>query len=498
MAHEKAIQTVESKSEISQNESANPPAFRLSKTHTDYWKSRLRQRTYFAGGVQRMVPEWQVQLGKNGRQRWVNLGTANKDAAAKKARDTWKKLDALGWDAVKPERERIINPSVGEFLAAVRAEADLHPVTFEIYAKKFRRLVAGVFGIRADKQKHDHVHGGHAAWLARIHAVKFSRLTPRAVQRWKTRYIATAGGNPLRERRVRRTLASVLRSSKALFAPSVIAKLQLELPTPLPLSEIEIPRVSIDQYVSHIDPELLFRQAQQELESPSYALLRSAAEAASLRKKSAGPAKRRFSDEATTKRIARTLESERVRRHQMFRAFCLALLAGLRRDEIDTLTWSQIDFSAHSIRIETNEYTRAKSEGSETGVDIDAAFAELLRAWMKAGTSKFVIETDIAPRPEVSTYHHYRCAMVFSKLTSWLKAHGINTRNSLHALRKEFGTQINRAHGLFAASAALRHSSVQLTRSVYVAKKDRAVFVMPGISTKLGADSTEEKMQKCS
>jgi integrase len=68
---------------------------------------------------------------------------------------------------------------------------------------------------------------------------------------------------------------------------------------------------------------------------------------------------------------------------------------------------------------------------------------------------------------------------MFKRLTAWLQAHGVEDRNALHTLRNEFGTQINRSHGLFAASAALRHASIQLTRAVYVAKKDRAAFAMP-------------------
>ena len=61
----------------------------------------------------------------------------------------------------------------------------------------------------------------------------------------------------------------------------------------------------------------------------------------------------------------------RRQRQEMFRALSLALFVGLRRDEIDTLAWRQIDFANHVVRFETNEFTRAKSEGSEAGVDID-------------------------------------------------------------------------------------------------------------------------------
>lgn len=481
--HENTLQNPKSKSETSQRGSTDLLSGRLPKTHEDYWKGRLRRRAYRDGGGDlRKVPEWQVQLGRDGRQRWVSLGTANKDAAAKLARDTWLKLKTMGWDAVKPARERIVDPSVGEFLAAVRAEADIAPGTFSIYARKFRRLVAGVVGVEDSKRKHDYRGGGYAAWLARVHGVKLSRLSPEAVQRWKTKHIAAAAKNPLQDRRSRRTVASVLRSSKALFAAKIVGKLHMALPTPLPLTGVEIPRVGVAQYVSRVEPMVLFQQAQRDLETPDEATLR--AEAGALGKRPIGKRKGKRKhvegEGAKARRHERTVVRERWQRGEMFRAFCLALFAGLRRDEIDTLTWKQIDFGNHVIRIETNEHTHAKSEGSEAGVDIDPTFSERLRGWMAESKSGFVIGGDVAARPEVSTYHHYRCDCIFKKLTAWLKTRGIEDRNALHTLRKEFGTQINRTHGLFAASAALRHASIQLTRAVYVAKKDRAVFTMPG------------------
>lgn len=438
------------------------------------------------------MPEWQVQLARDGRQRWIQLGTANKITAARLARDAWLKLKTQGWEAVKPERERIVDATVGEFLDTVRAEADLLPVTFGIYARKFRRLVAGVMRIDGGRAKHDHYGNGYKDWLARINAVKLSRLTPDAVQRWKTRYIAAASTNPLKERRTRRTVASVLRSSKALFAEKIVSKLHMDLPDPLPLAGVDIPRATSSQYVSKIEPLLLFQQAEREMLSPTDEMLRTSVEAALNKVESAKHEKRQRAlkegnkmrawspgPELREKWIAEGIERERDQQPEMFKAFCLALFAGLRRDEIDTLTWKQIDFTNHTIRIETNEFTRAKSEGSEAAVDIDPAFTERLRVWMQESKSKFVISVDGEEKTDVSSYYHYRCDRMFKRLTTWLQAHGVEDRNALHTLRKEFGTQINRSHGLFAASAALRHASIQLTRAVYIAKKDRAVFAMP-------------------
>jgi hypothetical protein len=40
-------------------------------------------------------------------------------------------------------------------------------------------------------------------------------------------------------------------------------------------------------------------------------------------------------------------------------------------------------------------------------------------------------------------------------------------------LRKEFGSLINQKFGIFAASAALRHSNITITREAYVDRKER-------------------------
>lgn len=480
---------MKTRSAMGQSDGANRPTSRLAKTHEDYWKGRLRRRHYRrSDGTEVEVPEWQVKLYRDGCQRWINLETANRDLAARKARDCWLKLKTGGWDAVKPRREKLVNPTVGEFLSTVRAEADLLPVTFAIYARKFRRLVSGVAGIEPGTEKHDRFHGGHKKWLARVESVRLSRLTPDSVQRWKAQYLATAKANPLKDKKARRTIASVLRSSKALFAHGIIRKLHMQLPNPLPLSGVEIPRVSSAQYSSRIEPELLFQQAQRELEAPSDAILAIAVDQPKrpLRRPRKTDRRRNVSPATKANQRAAAIARERDHRAEMFKILCLALFAGLRRDEIDTLAWGQIDFSNHVIRIETTEHTRAKTEGSEASVDIDPTLTGRLRDWMKSSTSEFVIASKIKPRPQVSSYHHYRAGRLFGKLAAWLRTHGVTDSMAVHTLRKEFGTQINRAHGLFAASAALRHSSIQLTRAVYVAKKDRAAYPMPAATVLSG------------
>ena len=52
--------------------------------------------------------------------------------------------------------------------------------------------------------------------------------------------------------------------------------------------------------------------------------------------------------------------------------------------------------------------------------------------------------------------------VTLERLSAWLRKHGVTARKPIHELRKEFGSMINRKHGLSAASDQLRHSVLLL------------------------------------
>jgi hypothetical protein len=62
----------------------------------------------------------------------------------------------------------------------------------------------------------------------------------------------------------------------------------------------------------------------------------------------------------------------------------------------------------------------------------------------------------------------------------------VETRNPIHTLRKEFGSLINQEFGIFAASAALRHSSIAITREHYVDRKERIALNLGDLVKKGG------------
>lgn len=413
---------------------------KLSKNHQDYWKSRLVKRSYSWDGRSVEVPEWQVRISHLGRREWFNTQTTNAAAAAVKARDIHVTLISKGWEATieKWKPGMLVSsqrPTIGEFLDAVKIAlaAEVRAATFEIYARKFRTLAAGAFGIRGGAEKHDYVGPGYRNWLDRVNKIRLDRLTPVRVERWKSKYLSAVKDNPAELRRASTTVHSILRSSMSLFSPKkVLPKLKhIQLPRPLPFDGVSLPKKGQNRYRSEIDPQTLLMRAKRELE---------------------------------------------VSEPDQFKILLLALGAGLRRDEIDTLTWKQLDFSASRIHVETNEHTTAKSSESEAAVDVDPGLMEIFKEFKAVSRSKFVIDSEVAPRPQAHSYHHYRCDRTFKGLIGWLQSQGIAARNPIHALRKEFGSQICAQAGIFAASSALRHGSITLTRDHYIDVKKATVF----------------------
>lgn len=419
---------------------------RVGRSHADYWTPRLRKRSYTWENKTVEIPEWQVRIAHLGRREWFNCGTPNKAAAADKARKIYLSLISKGWQTTlqdfKPDMQVSKDGcTVGEFLDQVRAVSGLKPVTLEIYCKKFRTLVAGVFKIDGGKAKFDYVNGGHKAWLDKVRAVRLDKLTPDKVNEWKVRELKAASKNPLQLKRAGVTLRSVLLGSKALFTPDIRKHLTLRLPSPLPFEGVSLPEAGKSRYKSEMDPALLLTAAQREL-----------AEGILGENQPANP------------------------RPELFKILLLALGAGLRRDEIDKLQWKQIQWGRNAIRVETTEHGSTKSTESEADVDVDPGLLEILKSYMpKPGKgSPFVIESTIQPRPESIVTHHYRCNRSFEELIKWLRGKGISARNALHALRKEFGSQICAQAGIYAASVALRHTSINLTREYYLDKKQPA------------------------
>jgi integrase len=288
--------------------------------------------------------------------------------------------------------------------------------------------VAEICGIEGGREKYDYRSGGHAKWIERIHAVRLSEVTPERVQAWKRSFLARAGKDPIALRSARTSFNSFLRRAKSLFAPGAVKHLTIQLPSPLPFQGIAFePRQSM-RYRSAIDPEALTREAQAELARQD---------------------------------------------PPVFLAFLLALGAGLRRIEIDRLEWSAFRWDQNVIRIEPTKYFDVKTEHSIGDVQVDPELMTVFRGYAAQALTSFVIENDNLPIAD-ATFENYRAQAVFERLIGWLKARGVTSRKPIHELRKEFGSMVNRKHGLTAAKDLLRHADIGITASHYIDRPRKA------------------------
>jgi integrase len=156
-----------------------------------------------------------------------------------------------------------------------------------------------------------------------------------------------------------------------------------------------------------------------------------------------------------------------------FLVVLIALAAGLRKGEIDTLYWHQVDFERGLVRVEHTDTANLKSADSRGEVPIDATVVELLRGFRARATGAFVIEgADNVFGPRMWG-RNYRVQSVFDRVTAWLRKHGVTARKPLHELRKELGALITAEHGIYAASRVLRHANLATTAAHYTDLKTR-------------------------
>ncbi len=196
-----------------------------------------------------------------------------------------------------------------------------------------------------------------------------------AIQRWKLDYLGQHKESTEAHSRAVNTVNAHLRNARSLFTAKALefAGKRLALPDPIPFQNVKLERRrTTTRYSSRIDPSVLLKAAKAELYvAPG--------------------------------------------RQEQFKIFCLALLCGLRKREIDTLLWRSIDFDKALIRIERTENFHPKSEESASEIDLAHELGEIFRRFHSAAKGEFVIESDNPPRYHLSRAN-YRAELEFSGL----------------------------------------------------------------------------------
>jgi len=412
-----------------------------SKTSTDYWKTAIYKRKFKrVDGSTYEGTDFQCRMTIEGKMTVFPLGTANAKTAAGLAKDIYMYAQVNGRKATigefketKTEKKEV--STVGDLIAYHQKSGHIKPKTLETYRRKFFTLVAGIWGIRSDSSKYNYLNGGNKNYRAKIEAVKLESITPDLVKGWRGKYIESHGGDPVKRKQAEKTASSILRNAKSLFNPDYLPE-----SLPSPFEGIKIGKPTIRKYRSTIDPKKLALDAKKEfwIEIP--------------------------------KNGNRHQKKNAVLQRRAFQCFLLALIAGLRRKEIDLLMWEQVYLDRNIIHVRDNKWMSVKTEQSEREIDIPDALVELLKGWQNDSKGEFVIESEVEPKPE-ATYDHYRLDAANKRLTKWLRSQGLPQENPIHSLRKEYGSIICEKAGVFAASAALGHSSITITRDAYLDRK---------------------------
>jgi integrase len=401
------------------------------KTRLSYWRKRIFKPVYDRDGQKITSPNYCAEIQHKGKRvRW-SLGPASPEAAATRARDLYLFLITNGWQATlikyRPATLPQADPSVGAFIEQIRKSADLGPTTLRDYINALQRITSDIAGLSDCPAKFGQGKG-RKAWLARVHSVKLSELSLKAVQQWKISFLSKAGDDPISQRSAKVSVNSYLRQARSLFSPRILKHVDLELPSPLPFEGVEFePRPSC-KYRSSFNIAELVSVAREELANSD---------------------------------------------PEAYKVFLLGAMVGLRRKEIDLLEWDSFLWDQHLIRIQTTQYFEAKSEDSLGDVYVEPQLMEIFRRYYEQRKSPFVIESDQLPRLGL-TYRAYRSEAIFGRLIVWLKMHGVHSLKPLHTLRKEFGSEVCKHAGIYAASMALRHSDIKITTQYYVQDRSRA------------------------
>jgi integrase len=396
------------------------------KNDSRYWRSRIYRPINARGEAS---PHYSMRLQMRGQRMAFSLGTGNAEAAARKAANVYADFLTLGVEAAlakyRPQKATESITTIGQWIEAARSVTAVNPATFSMYARSLRKIVGDIIRAKRNRKRFGPKGGGARAYRQAIDAAPLSLLSPAAIQNWRMEYVKRAK-TPAEQRSRMTSCNSTVRQACSLFGKK-IAKF-IPLPEPPPFQGVEFfPRQSA-KYFSRIDAKALLTKAQSELaekDSPAFLVI------------------------------------------------LIALAAGLRKGEIDTLAWHQIDFERGVIRIEHTDTASLKSADSRGEVPIDASVVELLRGFHARASGVFVIESGDNVSGPRAWGRHYRAQSVFDRVTAWLREHGVTAKKPLHELRKELGALITAEHGIYAASRVLRHADLATTAAHYTDLKTR-------------------------
>lgn len=421
---------------------------RQKKSRGRSWLEKVNRPTTKRNGVIYESSAYHVRIQYGGRRKTFNLETPDKREAAQRAEDIYCLLRTDGWGRAQTEYSKTMviskdDLTVGGYLSAVEKTRVLDPETFDTYRRKLRRIAADVASVSSSRaaNKYDHCGKSRNAWRAAVDSIPLRLLTDDALISWRGSYLTRRDTNPIEADKAKHTVDSIIRNCKSLFGEKVRSELpSLKLPTPIPFQNIRPITKGLSSY--------------------------------------------RFRSTAQPVELLADARSELRDKHpEQYKIFLLSLGAGLRRMEIDRLPWNAILAATSQIRIVQTIHFRAKSKYSEADVSVEKELVDELLALQQPGED-FVVNGKTIPAAR-KNYRFYRTTDHAKQLCTWLRSKGISDDKPIHTLRKLFGRMLTEGYGIYAASIALRHSSVAVTAAFYAQDTRRLVPSLMGRKTNL-------------
>ena len=394
-----------------------------------------------------------------GRRFSFPLYSADKYTASAKAAKIYSDMCLLGMDETikryanprpqkapapthSPTQEEACETTLGEWIIAAEKVFTGEKKSFLSYARSARQIAKWIQENRksaeAEKQLTTRRKAAEEEARKRFspkNALAFRRLIDvepitifnrSALQMWRKAFVERVGNDELLKKRARTSSNSILRQAKALFSQVILDTIsRVKIPSPLPFEKCKFYPAEDMSYRSRIDSGALVRAAQTEL-------------------------------------------SERD--PEVYKVFLLALGGGLRRSEIDTLTYEQVDFANSMLRMHVTPEGRRKSKQSEANVPLDEMLIDELKKWQQTAKDKFVLDGPGIEEPK-KWGRNYRCDETFKRTIAWLRTHGVDTLKPIHTLRKEAGSLVATEGGIQAAKQFLRHKSIEVTSAYYAYNK---------------------------
>jgi integrase len=372
-------------------------ALSSSKLSSRFWVNRVKQvrgHGFYFGRFQHA-----------GRRELVNLGTTDKRQASEIAARTYAQIRSQGWDAalrvLNPDRHRPNSAvTVGDVVRTLES-VDLRPRTRDNYCHGLRWWAAQHLNTRPGRKEFGR---RSEEYRARLHAVRLNDLSLERLEKIRDTFISRAGDDTPDQRRARISVKSFHRNASA--GISAAERLgHLKMPEPKPFAGLVVRGANPLPYVSEHNAAQELQKAREELQT-------------------ADP--------------------------ETWRAYLLALAAGLERKSALALRWADIRQNTSQIFVVEGGTFQAKADQRYRMIPVDPQTIVLL-----------------GPPDDADALVIPGGSATWDRAVKWRREQGNKANKVMHNLRKEYGSALIQQAGIDIASRLLGHSNTNVTQQSY-------------------------------